>query len=86
MTICVPQRPFVILGEGLIYSALFSWVITLPLAVLNLVFNYKVGDPELEIVFGSISFILSMALMSSLNQEHHWIEWCRTKEKEGLPK
>ena len=77
MTICVPQRPFVVFGIGCVYVGLFSWIITIPLFVLNLTSKWHVGDPAIELVFGAMAFIFSMWLLKKENKEKHWIEWCK---------
>lgn len=79
MTICVPRKPFVILGRGLFYVMLFSWIPITCVLVYYANYFVKWDIMLLAIPFCTCQLVFSSWWISDLNQRHQWIKWCENK-------
>lgn len=85
MTICIPKKPFDILGDIIFFVLMFSWV---PLFYFGIVSILEWNNPFsfLLIFLGSIPFYLTIIMIKSLNEEYHWIKWCDKRASQSSNK
>ena len=76
MTICIPKRPFEIIGNYIQYVFLFSWIPLFGIAIYGIIIKdgiFVIG------ILGILSFVLFITWFSDENDKNEWIKWCDKK-------
>lgn len=81
MTVCVPRRPFEILG-AIILEIL--WFVPLIFFISGIFASFNTngfGEVSFGLLFvGGILMFFTLERLSNLNDDYHWIKWCDTNE------
>ena len=76
MTICIPKRPFEIIGNCIQYVFLFSWIPLFGISIYGIIIKdatFLIG------IFGILPFVYFMFWFSDENDKNEWIKWCDKK-------
>lgn len=76
MTICISKKPFDVLGMGLYYILLWSWIPVLIITITLTITNNQIMFMIFNII-AMPSYLYSIAWLCDLNEKKHWIEWCK---------
>ena len=80
MTICVPQKPFVILAWGIIYSLIITWIPFLGFCIYNSVVHNNHVTWDLWALFW-VPLMFTCIKLYDINTHRHWFQWCNTKKE-----
>ena len=76
MTICIPKRPFEIIGDYIQYIFLFSWIPLFGIVIYGIIIKDATFCTGIS---GILPFVCFIDWFKDENENKKWIKWCDKK-------